>query len=58
MKKGDLVVAPWRATKFGIQETGIVFSNDIIRNRIPVFWSGNGKIAYEPVQHLEMINEG
>ena len=58
MKIGDLVIMPHRSEKFGIKTLGLVANTEIIRSRIGVWWSDEGgKVCYEPVQFLEVINE-
>lgn len=61
MKVGDLVVMP-RAVDYSMLRqdlgTGLIVDDKIVRNRIGVLWTdGDGKIDYEPVKWLEVINE-
>ena len=62
MKVGELVIAPTRHRP-GVAlspdlTVGLVINNKIVRNRIGIMWSdGDGKIDYEPVKWLKIINE-
>lgn len=58
MKAGDLVIAPHRLEKFNIEDVGLIFNNEIVRNRIPVLWSNElDKVVYEPINMLEILSE-
>lgn len=58
MKVGDLVVMPEHSRVRIGDQVGLIINSTIIRNRIGVLWSdGDGKVDYEPIQWLEVINE-
>ena len=61
MKVGDLVVMSGTVDYSTLRQdlgTGLIVDDKIVRNRISVLWAdSNGKIDYEPVKWLEVVNE-
>ena len=61
MKVGDLVVMSEEAGPSLLRQdlgVGLIVDGKITRNRIGVVWSdGDGKVDYEPVKWLDVVNK-